>query len=106
MRPTVLARGGRLDQRGSAGFGLAIVQDVVEAYGWTLKLDGSDGEQGIERFEAALPAVMLLRESPRLDPKPSSQPFVVEHAADRSDPLGFCCCGQEMRIRVGIHSSE
>jgi signal transduction histidine kinase len=42
MRPTVLARGRRLDQRGSAGFGLAIVQDVVEAYGWTLKLDSSN----------------------------------------------------------------
>jgi len=38
----VLARGGRLDQRGSAGLGLAIVQDVVEAYGWTLKLDSSE----------------------------------------------------------------
>ena len=42
MRPTVLARGGRLDERGSAGLGLAIVQDVVEAYGWTLKLDSSE----------------------------------------------------------------
>jgi signal transduction histidine kinase len=42
IRPTVLARGGRLDQRGGAGLGLAIVQDVVEAYGWTLRLDTSD----------------------------------------------------------------
>jgi signal transduction histidine kinase len=42
MRPTVLARGGRLDQRGSAGLGLAIVQDVVEAYGWTLRLGTSE----------------------------------------------------------------
>lgn len=42
MRPIVLARGGRLDQRGSAGLGLAIVQDVVEAYGWTLQLDRSE----------------------------------------------------------------
>lgn len=41
-RPMVLARGGRLDQRGSAGLGLAIVQDVVEAYGWTLCLDASE----------------------------------------------------------------
>jgi signal transduction histidine kinase len=41
-RPTVLARGGRLDQRGGAGLGLAIVQDVVEAYGWSLRLDTSE----------------------------------------------------------------
>ena len=41
-RPTVLARGGRLDQRGGAGLGLAIVQDVVEAYGWTLRLGTSE----------------------------------------------------------------
>ena len=42
VRPMVLARGGRLDQRGGAGLGLAIVQDVVEAYGWTLRLDTSE----------------------------------------------------------------
>ena len=41
-RPMVLARGGRLDERGGAGLGLAIVQDVVEAYGWILQLDGSE----------------------------------------------------------------
>lgn len=42
MRSMVLARGGRLDERGSAGLGLAIVQDVVEAYGWTLRLETSE----------------------------------------------------------------
>ena len=42
VRPTVLARGGRLDERGGAGLGLAIVQDVVEAYGWTLRLETSE----------------------------------------------------------------
>jgi signal transduction histidine kinase len=42
VRPMVLARGGRLDERGGAGLGLAIVQDVVEAYGWTLRLDRSE----------------------------------------------------------------
>jgi signal transduction histidine kinase len=41
-RPMVLARGGRLDERGGAGLGLAIVQDVVEAYGWTLRIDTSE----------------------------------------------------------------
>jgi signal transduction histidine kinase len=41
-RPTVLARGGRLDERGSAGLGLAIVQDVLDAYGWRLELAKSD----------------------------------------------------------------
>ena len=36
-RAAVLARGIRLDQRGEgAGLGLAIVQDVLDAYGWTL----------------------------------------------------------------------
>ena len=42
MRSMVLARGGRFDERGSAGLGLAIVQDVVEAYGWTLRLETSE----------------------------------------------------------------
>ncbi len=41
-RATVLAAGGRLDQRGSAGLGLAIVQDVLGAYGWALGLGTSD----------------------------------------------------------------
>jgi signal transduction histidine kinase len=35
----VLERGTRLDQRGEgAGLGLAIVQDVLTAYGWQLDL--------------------------------------------------------------------
>lgn len=41
-RPVVLARGGRFDERGGAGLGLAIVQDIVEAYGWTLLLGTSE----------------------------------------------------------------
>ena len=42
LRPVALARGGRLDERpGGSGLGLAIVQDVLEAYGWTLQLDVS-----------------------------------------------------------------
>jgi signal transduction histidine kinase len=41
-RKPVLARGIRLDQRGEGfGLGLAIVQDVLDAYGWTLRLDRS-----------------------------------------------------------------
>jgi signal transduction histidine kinase len=38
----VLARGIRLDEQGSgAGLGLAIVQDVLDAYGWGLELSRS-----------------------------------------------------------------
>jgi len=39
----VLERGERLDEKGSgAGLGLAIVQDVLEAYRWHLRIDRSD----------------------------------------------------------------
>ncbi len=39
----MLERGARLDQRGDgAGLGLAIVQDVLSAYGWRLELAASD----------------------------------------------------------------
>ncbi|GGI21206.1 sensor histidine kinase [Bradyrhizobium guangdongense] len=39
----VLERGVRLDQRGgAAGLGLAIVQDVLDAYGWGLELSSSE----------------------------------------------------------------
>ena len=42
-RARVLERGARLDQRGDgAGLGLAIVQDVLSAYGWRLELAASD----------------------------------------------------------------
>ena len=39
----VLERGVRVDERGggSAGLGLAIVQDVLDAYGWKLDLSKS-----------------------------------------------------------------
>lgn len=41
--PRVLERGGRLDERGgAAGLGLAIVQDVLDAYGWELQLSRSE----------------------------------------------------------------
>jgi signal transduction histidine kinase len=35
-------RGGRLDERGGAGLGLAIVQDVLDAYGATMRFSRSD----------------------------------------------------------------
>ena len=39
----VLERGVRLDERGgAAGLGLAIVQDVLDAYGWSLQLSASE----------------------------------------------------------------
>jgi signal transduction histidine kinase len=42
-RPSVLERGVRLDQRKEgAGLGLAIVQDVLDAYGWKLDFGTSD----------------------------------------------------------------
>lgn len=43
QRSRVLERGTRLDERGNgAGLGLAIVQDVLNAYGWRLDLSASD----------------------------------------------------------------
>jgi signal transduction histidine kinase len=42
-RSRVLERGARLDERGGgAGLGLAIVQDVLDAYGWELELSTSE----------------------------------------------------------------
>lgn len=41
-RAESLLRGGRLDESGSAGLGLAIVRDVLDAYGWRLELGISD----------------------------------------------------------------
>jgi signal transduction histidine kinase len=41
-RGETMRRGGRLDQSGGAGLGLAIVRDVLEAYGWRLELGTSD----------------------------------------------------------------
>ncbi len=43
VRAAVMERGRRLDTRGDgAGLGLAIVQDVLETYGWQLDLDSSE----------------------------------------------------------------
>lgn len=41
-RAEMLRRGGRLDQSGAAGLGLAIVSDLLDAYGWRLELGTSD----------------------------------------------------------------
>ena len=38
----VRRRGGRLDESGSAGLGLAIVQDILDAYGATIDFSRSD----------------------------------------------------------------
>lgn len=43
VRAAVVQRGVQLDERGgAAGLGLAIVQDVLDAYGWRLSLETSD----------------------------------------------------------------
>jgi signal transduction histidine kinase len=43
LRSTSLEHGTRLDERGGrTGVGLAIVQDVLDAYGWTLDLAVSE----------------------------------------------------------------
>ena len=48
-RSQVVARGARLDQGGEgAGLGLAIVQDVLELYGWRLDLAVSDQLGGLK----------------------------------------------------------
>lgn len=39
QRAVVVQRGVRLDQRGGAGLGLSLTQDVLEAYGWHLTLE-------------------------------------------------------------------
>ena len=40
MHAKVLERGVQLDERGGvAGLGLAIVQDVLDAYGWSIALE-------------------------------------------------------------------
>jgi len=41
-REAALGRGGRLDERGGAGLGLAIVQDVLAAWGGALELADAD----------------------------------------------------------------
>jgi len=46
----ILKRGARLDRGGSAGLGLAIVQDVLDAYGWHLNL----GRSGLGGLAAVL----------------------------------------------------
>jgi signal transduction histidine kinase len=50
----VCRRGGRLDETGSAGLGLAIVQDVLDAYGATIGFSRSD--LGGLRVSISLPA--------------------------------------------------
>jgi signal transduction histidine kinase len=55
-RARMLERGARLDQRGEgAGLGLAIVQDVLSAYGWRLKLASSE-LGGLKAIVAPAPA--------------------------------------------------
>jgi signal transduction histidine kinase len=41
-RASILNRGARLDERGGAGLGLAIVREILDAYGWGLDLGTSD----------------------------------------------------------------
>jgi signal transduction histidine kinase len=53
-REAALGRGGRLDERGGAGLGLAIVQDVLAAWGGTLELaDAAPGLVALVRLPRA-----------------------------------------------------
>nr|WP_246550025.1 sensor histidine kinase [Bradyrhizobium liaoningense] len=67
-RSRVLERGARLDERGEgAGLGLAIVQDVLSAYGWQLVLTDSEfgGLKAVIAPEAAAIERPLLVEAPK-----------------------------------------
>lgn len=55
--PTILSRGGRLDEAvPGQGIGLAVVRDIVEAYGGSLELDSSPGLGGL-RITVHLPGI-------------------------------------------------
>lgn len=74
-RAIVMDRGGRLDTRGhGAGIGLAIVQDVLEAYGWTMHLGDSQLGGLRVRLEPALSsAATTANDSPTgSEPSPSA----------------------------------
>jgi two-component system OmpR family sensor kinase len=44
---------GYTTEQGGTGFGLAIVEDVAEAHGWTVEL--AESESGGARFEFRIP---------------------------------------------------
>lgn len=55
--PTILSRGGRLDEAiPGQGIGLAVVRDIVDAYGGTLELDSSPRLGGL-RITLQLPGI-------------------------------------------------
>jgi signal transduction histidine kinase len=66
----VLERGARLDERGgAAGLGLAIVQDVLDAYGWCLELSRSE----FGGLKAAIgPRALFIEKPNRLSAKTSA----------------------------------
>jgi signal transduction histidine kinase len=72
--PRVLERGVRLDERGKgAGLGLAIVQDVLDAYGWQLDLAASS----LGGLKATISPKVALRSQPApssADPVPGEFP--------------------------------
>ena len=71
QRPRVLERGARLDERGQgAGLGLAIVQEVLDAYGWQFDLASSD-LGGLKVTIAPKPAQQAQPRPSRIDPLPS-----------------------------------
>jgi signal transduction histidine kinase len=68
----VLERGIRLDERGgAAGLGLAIVQDVLDAYGWGLELSTSE-LGGLKAAIAPRPALLEKRSGPAENAAPST----------------------------------
>jgi signal transduction histidine kinase len=74
----MLERGARLDERGgAAGLGLAIVQDVLDAYGWELELSRSE----LGGLKAAIAPRSALPKEPRHSVRGATPPSTSSRGA-------------------------